>query len=144
MDKKLNTKNKVDSRNLDDYLGEKAELIEEGVKDAPVKDIKWEAQQIEAHSDPLVDKAQGKPIILRTFEFQLNPNLPKNIKFSKQDIFNSHKELIEKILWGDGLRPLDEVKPPKVQISKKLNKYRIFLVCQPRSGATVVDTMRKL
>ena len=117
--------------NLSDHLGQSGKLIEKDAKNAPVKDIVWEGQEIVSEKFEIHDPGVGQPVILRTFEFKLNPALPKNIKFTKQDIFKSHEEMIKTMLWGDGMLILDE-KHPKVQISKKQNKYRIFVLCTPR------------
>lgn len=129
--------------NLEDHLGRKEQLIEINAKDAPVKDINWEAQEMQTEKVEIRDPGQGKPLILRTFEFQLNPALPKDFKFSKQDIFNSHGQQIKTLLWADGMIPLDNPnKKPKVQISKKQNKYRIFVLCMPYQ--TVLETPTKI
>lgn len=119
------------SRKIEDHLGESGTLIEQNAIDAPVKDVKWEAQQMEVHSDVIKDPGKGDPLLLRTFEFKLNPNLPKELVFSKQDLFNYHQKQIEVLLWGDGLQAVNEIKKPKVQISKTQKKYRIFVLCKP-------------
>lgn len=136
MAKKNNIHN---SRNLDDFLGDKGELLETNTHGAPVKDIKWEAQQISTTSDPIKDPGEGRPVLLRTFEYSLNPNLPKDLSITKQAIFDSHKDQIRIMLWSDGLIPLEEIKKPKVQISKSQKKYRIFVLCIPKSSETLLD-----
>lgn len=125
-------------KKLKDYVGESVQVIEENASNAPVKDINWEAQQIESEKIEIKDPGVGTPVILRTFEYQFNPNLPKDIKITKQAIFDSHKEQIRIMLWGDGMTVLDNPdKKPKVQISKKQNKYRIFVMCMPNQ--TLID-----
>ncbi len=122
-----------DSKNLDDHLGQGFETKDDSGNS-------WTGQEAMVTSDPIKDSGKGAPVVLRQFEFSLNPNLPKDLKFTKQDIFDSHAKQIEMMLWSDGMIPLNEVKPPKVQISKKQNKYRIFVLCTPRLGQTVLET----
>jgi hypothetical protein len=117
--------------NLSDHLKRSGQIIEQNAKNAPVKDIKWEGQEIESERFEIKDPGVGQPVILRTFEFKINPALPKNIKPTKQDLFKYHEQMIKTMLWSDGMTILDE-KKPKVQISKHQNKYRIFVLCMPR------------
>lgn len=121
-----------DSKNLEDHLGQSFETTAEGET--------WTGQEAMVTSDPIKDSGKGAPVILRQFEFSLNPNLPRDFKFTKQDIYDSHVKQIEIMLWSDGMIALNDVKPPKVQISKKQNKYRIFVLCSPRSGQALLDT----
>lgn len=130
-------KNKHHSSNkLDDHLSQSVEVQMDGNK--------YDVVEGEVHSDPILDKGVGRGIILRQFEYALNPNLPRDIKISKQDIFNSHQKQIEMMLWADGLVPLNEIHKTKVQISKSQKKYRIFVLCQPRQGVALSETPTKI
>lgn len=123
-------KTKHDSHNLEDHLGEKFETkAEDGV---------WTGQELTATSDIINDPGVGHPVLLRQFEYKLNPDLPKGLTYTKQDLFKFHEGQIKTMLWADGLVPLDSIKPPKVQMSKKNQGYRIFVLCRPRE--TLLDT----
>lgn len=122
------------SRKLSDHLTETQEVEMYGDK--------YQVATAEVHSDPIEDPGTGKGVILRQFEYSFNPELPKDIKITKQAIFDSHKKQIQVMLWGDGMIPLDGIHPPKVQISKSQKKYRIFVLCQPVQ--TLLETPNKI
>ena len=107
------------------------EYIEENADDAPVKDIKWQTQDLEFQSDFKQDKGQGKPIILREFDFSIKPgvDLP-----SKEEIAETYQRFIDQFLWKDSLRRIAEL---KVIIEK--DKFRIFATCQGKTGAILLD-----
>lgn len=103
----------------------------------------WYAQQVEAKSDPMMDKGIGDAIILRTFDFEANPVSFKQLKPTKQDLFNSHAQQIKMFLWQDGLEPIDIIKPTIV-ISKKKDGYRIFVGCKPKAGVALMEKPQTL
>lgn len=141
----MRRKNTVTRKMEDDgKVSESVQVVEQNAVDAPVKDVKWNANQVETVPVRVNDPGQGHPVILRTFEYSINPNLPKEIKITKQKIFESHQFQISAALWADGLEPLFGIKPPKVQISKKLKNYRIFVLCKPRAGQVVADKIHVL
>lgn len=124
-----------ESRKLQDHTNKEFTMKgEEGV---------WSGQEVEAQSDPLVDKGQGRPIILRYFEFKANPEVFKIEKPTKQQIFNHHAQQIKISLWKDGLEPVEAV-GPRVVISKKKDSYRIFVTCQAKLGVTIIETPQTL
>lgn len=102
---------------------------------------KWEGNQLEVNSDPLVDEGVGDARILRQFKFGINPV----VKYTptKQEIFNSHLKQIEIMLWSDGLEPYLEI-APRISVDQKF--YSIFVVCKPRKGNLLssLDKPKKL
>jgi hypothetical protein len=51
----------------------------------------------------------------------------------KQALFNAHAKQIETSLWGDGLRPLENISP-RVIIDSKKGFYQIFVPCGAAKG----------
>lgn len=97
----------------------------------------WEVQQIETKSDPLVDDQTGKETIIRQFEFMLPPSLPKGMEFpSKDQLLKFHRSKVIAFLWKDELELIDE---PRIEISKKADKFRIFAVCQAKKGSLILQ-----
>ena len=107
-------------------------------------DNKWYGQDIKAESDPIIDPGTGKSVVLRVFEFGVNPKTArelreKKIKLSKQDLFNAHWPQIRALIWGDGMVANQDV-DPRVIVGRK--SYRIFVLCEPRMGVMVNDKHR--
>lgn len=103
----------------------------------------WFGQEVEVHSDPLIDSGSGKPVIIRMFEFAANPEILKQEKPTKQQLFDNHAAQIRSFLWRDGLQPYEGVSP-KVSTSKKREKYRIFVACEPKPGVVLLERPKKL
>lgn len=115
--------------NLEDHLGRKGKILEVNAVGSPVKDIAWEAQEMNAEvSTPLVDDGSGKPVILRRFQFQFPPNLPH--KPTKKQILEYHKDKLNIFLWKD---ELELVQTPKVRVHT--NGYDIFATCVAKKGS---------
>ena len=105
------------------------------------KQIKWYPQQVSTDGVPMVDAGIGRPLILRTFEFSINPVTEaklkeKNITVTKQDLFNQHWPQIRALIWSDGLVANQEV-DPRVIVGK--TRYRIFILCEPKFRNLVAD-----
>ena len=83
----------------------KGEVLETGVKDAPVKDIRWDVNEIETEAVRINDPGVGEGRVLRHFFFKANPVDKDHRRATKADIINSYKKLIEMSLWSDGLVP---------------------------------------
>ena len=105
----------------------------------------WESAQAEVRADTKLteDKGQGRPIILRSFEFGAKPGAFKDHIPSKQELFNAHFKQIEIILWQDGLTAVREIEP-KLQINKKKTHYRIWVAATPQRGAVLVERPKTL
>jgi hypothetical protein len=95
--------------------------------------IEWEADHQETDTVPLVNKGNGKPIIMRMFEFTLPPmeKVPTN-----QQLLEAHKSKITAFLWKDELVPIMEFKVVK---SKDQQHFRIFATCQAKAGSVILD-----
>ncbi len=105
----------------------------------------WQGQTVEVKSEKHLedDLGTGQPIILRTFQFAVNPEAFNDHKPTTQEIFDSHKRGIAALLWQDGLTPY-EPEPPKVVFSKEGNSYFIIVASIPQMGQTVLETPQTL
>jgi hypothetical protein len=126
------TKKIIDS--LEKNLGDK--FITVGTKD------KWEGQEINVTSDPLIDTGTGKPVILRFFEYKANPEKFRS-SLTNQEIFNNHAQQIKLFLWNDGLEPIEVIEPRIIRAKKDMG-YRIVIGCQPRPGKVLLEKPQTL
>lgn len=108
----------------------------------------WYGRQVETNSDvPLINDGTGKPYIIRQFLFAFSPDTLIKIRNKKipvptrQELFNSNWKQIQVMLWSDGLVPAQEAEPRMI-IGKK--KYKIILLCEPRSKVMVAEKPRTL
>lgn len=104
--------------------------------DAPVKDINWQGEELEVHSDPLKDGGYGRPIILRKFDFEL-PN-SKELPNKKQ-LLDYHKNKLISFLWKDELELIQEM---KIIMGKR--KFTIFATCQAKKGSKIIEDPKLL
>lgn len=88
--------------------------------------------EFEAKSEPILDPGTGQEVLIRLFEFAMNPAI-KDFPTDRQLLFNAHAKQIANTLWGDGLRPFDGA-GPRVIIDAKKKIYRIFVPCEARTG----------
>lgn len=121
------------ARKVKESVSETKHIVEENAIDAPVKDIHWEASQIDTESETHLedDEGYGGVAVVRMFEFSKNPQSFRDHPPTKQELFNSHLKGIEVMLWKDGLQIMPEVEP-RVGVGKK--KYRIFVGAEPARG----------
>ena len=89
------------------------------------------ASELSTDGVPLIDPGGGPVNVIRVFNFKMNPDR-KHFP-GKQALFNTHAKQIETILWGDGLRPLENV-GPRVIINSKGGFYQIFVPCEAAKG----------
>lgn len=117
----------------------------EAQKEAVEKEFEggWEMANLETETTPIIDQGVGKAVVIREFLFQINPEIPDLELIDKQVLFNAHAKQIATMLWGDGLRPLEE-NPPRVIIDVKNKVYRIFVPCEARLGVVFADKTRNL
>lgn len=117
------------------------------VADAPLvggefitDDGEWQGQTVEVKSDTHLedDHGTGDPVIVRMFEFTMNPQAFKDHQPNIQDIFDSHKKGIAALLWQDGLSIIPEVEP-RIVFAKDKPTYSIFITARPSIGQTVID-----
>lgn len=132
-------------------LSERKDFVEMNVADAPVKHIKWGAQQLETKSDPLHDPATGGGVVVRNFFIKAAPRQKGQAAPSKKKIIESFKQMMEISLFGDGLVPLDD-KPVRLYTKRQLkpgllrNKMIsegadmvIMVLAKPRMGVSLAD-----
>ena len=121
-------------------------IKEHEAKDVPkgsYKDIDWEGQEIEFHSDELKGGDTGSAVIMRFFDYKGNPQQFKLRRPSVQEIFNNHSKEIELELWKDGMKPITEVQP-RFMISKDMKHYRFVIAASPLRGQSVSQTPKTL
>ena len=113
-----------ESRDFEKHLKKKFNVRKDGRT--------WEGAEAEVKSAPMIDPGVGKGLVIRCFEFGINPS----IKYTptKQELFNYHWQQIKTMLWGDGLIANEDV-APRVVVNPKKNSYTIFILAQPRLGA---------
>ena len=107
------------------------------------KDIEWEGQEIEFHSDELKGGDTGNAVIMRFFDFKANPIAFKQNPPTPQQLFEYHKKEIELSLWKDGLKPIVEIDPRFMQ-SKDTKHYRFVIASSPLRGQMVNETPQTL
>lgn len=115
------------------------------------EDGDWQGQTVEVQSDTHLedDKGTGEPIVIRTFEFAVNPEAFKQHELKTgsfpdaQHIFREHQQGIESFLWQDGLSPAYDIEP-RVIFPKGTNKYFIMIGARPQAGQLIVDTPKTL
>lgn len=122
------------SKDLSTHIKGRAEVTEVGAVDAPTDNVNWDVQQGEVHSDiPLsADEGDGRPIILRTFEYQFPPGIQK-IPTEDEILTEGYVKFLESQLYFAD--ELDLVMAPKVRINEK--GFRIFATCQARKGSII-------
>jgi hypothetical protein len=121
------------------------QIIEANAQNAPVKDILWDASQLETKSETHLedDAGYGQAAIVRSFVFSANPEAFKQYTPTKQELFNHHYKQIEIMLWQDGMVVMPDVNP-KVTINNKKTKYRIFVGAKPMKGHILKDAPKTL
>ena len=121
-------------------------ITEKDAKDVPkgsYKDIDWEGQELEFHSDELKGGETGSAVVMRFFDYKANARAFKERPVSVQELFNIHSKEIELQLWKDGLKPIIEVQPRFLQ-SKDTKHYRFVVAAVPLRGQMVTETPKTL
>lgn len=132
-------------RKQHEYIGDEKQLIEKDAIGAPVKDINWTAREVETESESYLeeDTGEGNPVVIRMFEFGMNPEAFKQANPTTQDIFNSHYKGIEVALWKDGLKVVPEVNP-RIVLTPEKGIYRIFVTARAARGHLLTDVPNTL
>lgn len=112
--------------------GNKFKTVEKDAQDAPVKDVEWEGEEIGVESETKLeaDLGTGQPVVIRFFDFGVNPEAFKQYKPTAQELFNSHRKGMEALLWRDELKPFEGVEP-RLMFSKDRKNYRFIVTCLP-------------
>lgn len=123
----------------------KFKAVEKDAKDAPVKNLEWEGEEIQAQSKTKLesDPGTGEAIVLRFFDFGANVESFKKQKPTAQDLFNSHIRGMESTLWRDGLRPHEQIQP-RLMFSKDKSHYRFIVACTPTMLTDTPQTLSQL
>lgn len=126
-------------------MSKKFKTIEKNAKNAPVKDLEWEGEEIGVESTTKIedDKGVGQEIILRSFDFAANPETFNTHKPTPQELFESHRRGMEAMLWTDGMAPYQAIEP-RLMFSKDGTKYRFILSCIPSLGNSIIDKTKTL
>lgn len=103
--KSVNTETKEEVKGT---ASETAHLLEENAKNAPVKDVHWNANEVQTEAVKIDDPMQGDRVVLRHFFFSAPVWRGGFRKPNKMDLVNENKKLIEVNLWVDGLRPVND------------------------------------
>lgn len=127
---------KASSKALEDHIvDETTATVHTQTLDGIDNGVHYDVKKGEVHSDVHLedDEGFGKTIVVRSYDFQANPQAFKERTPSKQELFDAHAKQIEVQLWADGLQPMPEVHP-QVILSKRRNGYRIVVGAEPRKG----------
>lgn len=114
------------------------EFIEENAIDAPVNDIKWYGKEDRTEEKLMHDRGTGEPIVIRLFEFRLDPSI-KELPNKEQILTPEYIKYLQTQLWGDALRLVME---PRVVIDKE--SIKIFAPCQPTTGNSFLEEPKTL
>ena len=141
-----------------EQIGETKQIIEGNAKNAPTKDILWNANEISAEPVRIVDPGVGQEVIVRHFFFKSIPLLKGQSKPTKLELISHFKKLIEMSLWGDGLviredKPLELV---ELHIAKKntpflykkmleqSSDFVLLVLASPKAGLYAIEKPTRL
>lgn len=93
----------------------------------------WESDHKETEAIPLINEGTGKPIILRSFKFNLPPGMDMP---SDDQILDAHKTRVTTFLWKDELVPVLDYKVVK---DNKKHSFIIFATCQAKAGSVIME-----
>lgn len=114
-------------------------LKDQGQEFAVKAEDNWYGRELQTKSNPVYDPGVGKPLVIRRFDFVVNPDFKG--KLSQQELFNLHWKQISIQLWSDGLVPYEKVQP-KVHIGK--GKYTIGILAEANSRNAFMDKPKTL
>ena len=95
------------------------------------------------------DEGTGQAVIIRRFEFKLNPDeLTRHVLVTgsypnKQDLFNSVLKGIEITLWKDGLKVFPD-QDPRVIVDDHYTKFEVFVASIAQKGQRILETPQTL
>lgn len=136
--KKVAKERLTSSKDLNDHLTGESTVKVINTVDNKEKVHDYDVKQGEVHSDIKLeaDEGYGKTIVIRSFDFKVNPQAFKERTPSKQDLFNAHVKQIEIVLWKDGLKVMPDVAPQLI-MDKKRRGYRIVVGAEPEKGQLI-------
>lgn len=108
-------------------------------------DGEWQGQTINVQSDKHLedDHGTGEHVIIRTYEFLVNKETFAKHEPTFQELYDTHKNGIESLLWQDGLKIMPEINA-KIGFSKDKDKYFIMVTARPMAGQTVIEQSKTL
>ena len=114
-------------------------------KDGAAENFAWEAAGATVNSTTHLedDKGTGSQVVIRSFTFSVNPQVFKQHKPSKQELFNAHAKQIEVLLWQDDLVAMPDI-APGLKFNKKKTQYTITIGSQARRGRIFHDKAKTL
>lgn len=124
---------------LSESIGSIREMGTEGL---PVANVDWEGHQMATEGERIEDPGMGRPIIVRSFEFNYPPDI--KVKPTKEQILTKdYIRHLEILLWTDEMELIQE---PKVAFNKK--GFHVFATCQAKKGSMIPrshsDSLRPL
>ncbi len=121
----------------------KFKVKELDAKNAPVKDIEWEGEELGTESTTKLesDQGTGQAVVLRFFDFAANTEVFKQHKPTAQELFQSHSMGMKALLWKDGMTPYEAIEP-RLMFSKDGSQYRFIISCIPSQA--LMDTPQTL
>ena len=139
-----------------EQIGESRHFKELDAQNAPVKNIDWEAAQLETDAVPIIDPGIGKEKLLRSFFFKAAP-VPKGTpRPTKLELISHYKRLIADFLWKDGLSPIEH-ETVQLYTKAEANKFKslrakmyeekadfvIMVLAEARHGQSITDKIHK-
>lgn len=120
----------VNDTNSTDFYSELGQT--KYIRDA---DTNYDLKSIETESTTKLeeDVGYGNAVIIRMFEFRVNPLVFYAHSPTKQELFNSHYKGIEIALWKDGMKVIPEV-DPRIVVNEAAGTYQIFVGAAPAKG----------
>lgn len=101
-----------------------------------VDNEEWHGAAVETDATQLTDTVNGKPIIMRVFEFKLPPLKPEEMP-TKEQLLDFHKTKIMGFLWRDELVPIKDLW--SCAIANDGLSFKIFTPCQAKAGSVILE-----
>ena len=114
------------------------EFVKEKDEEIGIGAHKWYGREDQTDTNLMHDTGKGEPIVIRNFEFKLDPSLTTP-PTKEQILTPEYVKHLSTLLWADSLRLVME---PRVQITK--DKILIFAPCQARTGSSYSEAPRML
>lgn len=113
-------------------------LTKEKDEELPIDAHKWYGVDNRTDDKTMHDKGSGEPVVIRLFEFRLDPSL-KELPTKEQILTPEYIKHLQTLLWADSLRLVTE---PRVVIDKE--SIKVFAPCQARTGANFLEEPKLL
>lgn len=114
------------------------EVVKEKDVDLGLDAHKWYGKEDRTDEKSMHDNFKGENVIIRHFEFKLNPTITEP-PTKEQILTPEYIKHLQTLLWADSLRLVME---PRVVIDKEY--IRVFAPCVARAGATFTEEAKTL